>query len=442
MDGPSRSPGIPAAARTWESSLVVTFAFHCNLACTFCMVEDVLKGAFRGVALRDFERMCREPDDDLSRVKRIVLSGGEVTLSKELADYARAARSLPSAEHVRIQTNATRLTEAGEVRRLIDAGIDEFFVSVHGGSAQVCDAITQKEGSFAEIVRGLETIVACGGTLITNTALVRANYETLGDIVDLVTPLRPAWMELWNYWPRVDDRAGEFLVPLDRLRPHVVRAMEACLARGTTPVLKWFPRCLLPAALVPYHDDGQPGMLIEEEFWEREPRYGCVYEGVCLEANEGCSGLSDAYLESFGYEQDLLLPRRKGAPPPGGSAGDDPILRNLVKDLGPRRADTAIVAAWLAQLGLAFGQDVAGWTLASVARARFRDAVRIAFRRGPESIDLVVRMRSDKPALGRTSSFDVGLGGPRDASRAQALALAGALVRQMEPHDRGALELP
>ena len=34
-----------APAPAWPGeSLMVTFAFHCNLACTFCMVEDSLNG--------------------------------------------------------------------------------------------------------------------------------------------------------------------------------------------------------------------------------------------------------------------------------------------------------------------------------------------------------------------------------------------------------------
>ena len=103
---------VPPAERWAESSVLVAFAFHCNLACTFCMVEDVLQ-AYDGTTLESFRRFA-ERECALRGVRRIVFSGGEVTLARDLAEYIRFARSLPGIEHVRLQTNGTRLADRAE----------------------------------------------------------------------------------------------------------------------------------------------------------------------------------------------------------------------------------------------------------------------------------------------------------------------------------------
>lgn len=302
---------IAPPAPIWGDSLVITFAFHCNLACTFCMVEDALKEAYPGVSLERFRDMIERRDPMLNGMRRLVLSGGEVTTTRKLPEYVAVARSMPGIEHVRIQTNAVRLADEAYARSLVDAGVDEFFVSIHGADAATCDGITQERGSFESIVEGMRSVRRVGGTLITNTCIVEANYRSLPAIVDLVAEIRPQSMEFWNYWPRVDDRAAAFLVPVGEARPYVISALSRAIAQRVPPVVRWFPRCLLPAEFKAFHDDGQPQLVIEEKFWDREPQYGCAFSDVCKEfGSKGCSGLSTAYVQQYGEEEWLLVPVR------------------------------------------------------------------------------------------------------------------------------------
>ena len=302
-------PPVRPPAPIWAESVVITFAFHCNLACTFCMVEDVLETPYPGMDIERFRTMVERRDPALHGMRRIVLSGGEVTTTRKLPEYVAVARSLPGLEHVRIQTNAVRLADADYARSLVEAGVDEFFVSIHGADAATCDGITRLPGSFANIVEGMRNVVRVGGTLITNTCIVAANHRELPGIVDLVAPIGPQSMEFWNYWPRVHERAADFVVPVREARPFVIEALSRAIGRSVPPVVRWFPRCLLPSELKPYHDDGQPQLLIEERFWDREPQYNCVFSGSCAEfGSKSCSGLSNAYVQQFGWEEGLLVP--------------------------------------------------------------------------------------------------------------------------------------
>jgi len=451
---------VPPAERWAQNSVLVAFAFHCNLACTFCMVEDVLN-VYEGTSLDAFRRFTERPGA-LDGVRRVIFSGGEVTLAKNLLDYARFARSLPGIEHVRLQTNATRLRDRAFLATLIDAGIDEYFVSLHGHDAATCDAITQRPGSFDDILAGMRAVKEAGATLVTNTAIAAANVATLPEIVRTVAPFAPRSMEFWNYWPRADELGarGHFVRVADARAP-LLRALAACVAQGISPAVKWFPKCLL-GDYAKYHDDGQPPSVIPDDYFSREPGYGCIYEGVCAEAVDlaakgtpasgRCAGLSEPYIQRFGWEEGLLVPRRKPAietsrrPEPRGDRPDrsaPAAARSLVGDAGPRRTEAAMLAAWLERFGLAVGRPVAGWSFASAQRSRDGAMISLAFHDGPASVVVRVCPRDDsRRAFARTPSFDIFYAAKDAGPTEPVAALVAAVVAALSAHDDGARSLP
>ena len=125
------------ATQTEETIRVV---FRCNQSCTFCFVSthlpapppDAVEAAIRAAGKRG---------------SRIVLSGGEPTLDPKLLDWVRLARSVTQGNVV-LQTNAVRLDDAAFVGRLEEAGLDEAFVSLHGTTAEISDAVTEAPGTF------------------------------------------------------------------------------------------------------------------------------------------------------------------------------------------------------------------------------------------------------------------------------------------------------
>lgn len=432
---PTRS--IAPAEAWWRDSFMVTFAFHCNIACTFCMVEDVLD-VFEGTSLDQFATAARVPGA-LRGARRIIFSGGEVTLSDQLLDYVKLARSLPGIEHVRLQTNATRLSRLDRLDALIDAGVDEFFVSIHGHDEASCDALTQKKGSFRAIMAGIEAIASRGQTLITNTAIVGPNHRDLAAIVDLVAPLKPRSMEFWNYWPRGDeDGHRELAARVGDVRPHLIRALQACVDRGFPPVVKWFPRCLL-GDLAWCQDDGQPPALIDDNYWSREPEYACLYEGVCADASPTCAGLSYPYIDRFGWEQTLLMPRRSR--PIGTERGE--VTRSLTKDAFVERGEAAMIASWLATIGIEPARSFAGFTMIDCTRTPDHNEVGVIFDAGDFKAEVRIRARDPSRAcFARTASLDILALRPDPAHEARVLALLRAVAPRVAASDRGGVRLP
>jgi cyclic pyranopterin phosphate synthase len=438
-------PPIEPAEPWWTNSTMVTFSFKCNIACTFCMVEDVLD-VYEGTTLESFRRFAGDPAR-VAGVKRIIFTGGEVTLAKNLLDYVAVARSLPSIQHVRLQTNAIRLGNRQLLRSFMEAGVDEYFVSLHAADASTGDAIAQRKGAFTSILRGLDAIREAGGTLITNTAIVVSNVSSLPAIVELAAPYGPRSMEFWNYWPRADEDGKRMLAArITDVQAPLWAAIEAAVAHQIPPVVKWFPRCLLgPHAWC--QDDGQPPALIEDSYWSREPEYACLYEGVCAlsvgrhadRARGKCAGLSDTYVHRFGWEEGVLRPVREG----GGSVAGRGVADSLTTDAGPRRNEQAAAAQWLAGFGLRPREPIVGFELVRLGHAREGGGLHLTFQSGDDGIVVgIAPTDAARRCLTRTKSFDLFYQTNDARLTDRAVRLVHAVAERLALRDPGGLGLP
>jgi MoaA/NifB/PqqE/SkfB family radical SAM enzyme len=285
----------------------VTVHFKCNLHCVHCMIEGTM------------DWLRPESDEEVGRIlaqnalqkrwKGLTLTGSEVTLRRDLPDLARAARA-NGFEHVRIQTHGTRLADEGYCRELVNAGVDEYFVSVTAADAQTHDEITGVPGSFERTVRGLDNLDAYDGVVtLTNTVITQRSYRQLPDVVGRLSHLRRlAQMEFWTYWP-MRERDDKDLIPshLDVL-PYLKRAIAEARSYGRSVEVKNFPECLLGEDHEVLDND-QPQLIIDPEFWPEFMRNGfhqCVHRSYC--AARSCLGLNSAYINKFGWHADLLVP--------------------------------------------------------------------------------------------------------------------------------------
>jgi len=285
----------------------MTVEFRCNLRCVHCMIEGTM------------DRLIpesRESFDELlahnaaqRRWKGLVLTGSEITLHRDLPELARRARAAGFA-HVRIQTHGMHLADEAYLRELIEAGIDEYFVSVTGPDAATHDAITTVPGSFDKTLRGLENLDRFENAVaLTNTVVTTRSYALLPAVVERLGHLRRlAQMEFWVYWPMSETDEKDLVAAHSDILPPLRAAIARARELGRSVEVKNFPECLLG-------DDGvtlvnaQPKLLIDPAFWAEFMRngfYQCVYRDRC--ASKECLGLSTAYVSKFGYDEDILRP--------------------------------------------------------------------------------------------------------------------------------------
>ncbi len=432
-------PNLYPDAYNASDSLLVAFGFRCNLACTFCMVEDVLD-VDKGCDLDSFKRFSADAEA-MRGIRRVIFSGGEATMERDLLEYVAHARTLGGIEHVRIQTNATRLRDRRYLRTLLDAGVDEFFVSLHGHDPSSCDEITDRPGSFGRIVEGIAAIAETSATLVTNTVIAQPNYRHLAKIVALVAPHGPRAMEFWNIWPRVTgDGTERMLVRVTEARPHLIEALEAAEAHEIETVVKFYPRCLL-GRFEDRQNNTQPTALIDSHYWNRDPRYDCLYSGICDDGDSRCTGLSHVYVDKFGWEQAELRPSR------GGRRFDPTPSEADVEEVVPRDVQSAEIGEteglepWLREIGLALGSEISGWKLTHGRIAP--DAVRVQLESGPYKLLLALTARDEsRPCYARTPSFDISHARMSAEARQLVTPVLDSVVERVQTHDPGGRSLP
>lgn len=296
----------------------LTMHFKCNLKCEHCMIEGTMDrlepesmGKFKSVL--EHNRRHRQ-------WKGIIFTGSEVTLNRDLPQWARAARE-HGFEHVRIQTHGMHLANPKYCRELVDAGIDEYFVSVTAADADTHDFITQVPGSFERTVRGLENLDAFEGVLtLTNTVVTRRSYRQLAGVVNRLSHLRRlVQMDFWNYWPMSESDDKDLVVSHADVLPFLRDAITSARALGRAVEVKNFPECLLGDLRDALNND-QPKLFIDAAFWTEFMRNGfaqCVHRERC--GSRKCLGLNTAYVKKFGWQPDLLTPLPPFRPPSVGA---------------------------------------------------------------------------------------------------------------------------
>lgn len=289
----------------------LTMEFRCNLRCTHCMIEGTMD-RLRPTSEQTFENILQLQLRE-RKWKGLILTGSEITLHKDLPRFASQARNA-GFERVRIQTHGMHLGRLGYAKKLLDSGVNEFFISVAGGSEALHDEITKVPGSFRRMIKGIEIIEAEGGDsrIITNTVITAQSYQSLRNVVHLLEPYSKVIQnEFWNYFPMAEEDTKSLLVPYRHLMPYLIDAIRACVELGRGVEVKNVPHCLLEgwkAALV----NAQPALYIDKTFWtefDRNYFYQCPHRSLC--ASETCLGLTEAYISRFGEEAHLLKPLKR-----------------------------------------------------------------------------------------------------------------------------------
>ncbi len=285
--------------------VVVPIWYGCNNDCGICMLGR-LKKTLPPMGFDGFRKALTEIRDD-GRFDHLILSGAEVTTFGELEKYVRFAASLEWFKRIQIQTNGRNLSDQGYLARLVNAGINEFFLSVHG-LGQVHDNTTGVTGSFAQWSAGLDNLAAFDVNVITNTVLTRQNYHGIATLLSSLLPRRISEFHLWNYCPMEPVDTRDAVVSMKEFRSLLSELLAIVTPSGRPLVLKSFPECLSMGE-PGFFDNEFPVALLPRAFWQEFDRnkFGsCVHKEQCRAKR--CWGLCAAYTARYGDERTLLHP--------------------------------------------------------------------------------------------------------------------------------------
>lgn len=288
----------------------ITMEFRCNLKCVHCMIEGTMDN-LEPQNRETFDRLLAHNKQEKSW-RGLILTGSEITLMKDLPELAEKAKEA-GFEHIRIQTHGMHLAQSSYCKKLIESGVDEYFVSVAGADAHTHDTITVVGGSFDRTIKGLENIDQYDHAVsITNTVVTANSYRQLPDLVKRLSHLKNLiQMEFWLYWPMKEQDEKGLIPSHHAVLPYLKEAIRLAHHYGRRVEVKNFPTCMLEE----YGDtvvNAQPELIIDPDFWDEFSRngfYQCPHIEICEADN--CLGLNTAYINTHGMDEGMLVPIRK-----------------------------------------------------------------------------------------------------------------------------------
>ena len=287
--------------------VVISICFSCNNDCSICMLSG-LKRKFPAIGFDRFKNVIIDIVNS-GRFENLILSGAEVTTFNDLDKYVQFAASLGWFKKIQIQTNGRRLSEKGYLRHLIDCGVNEFFISIHGLD-DVHDAVTRTSGSFDELAAGLKNLEAYDVNVISNTVLTKTNLHDMARLMTFLSNERISEIQLWNFFPMERTDTKDLVVSMKDFTEVLPEVLSIVKKAGKPLVLKSFPECLSMGE-PGFFDSLFPVTVLPDVFWRKfsESGFGtCIYRQREECKAWKCWGLSSAYVQKYGDERNLLKP--------------------------------------------------------------------------------------------------------------------------------------
>jgi MoaA/NifB/PqqE/SkfB family radical SAM enzyme len=222
----------------------VKLGFSCNNDCVFCVQGPEKKARYADKSTAEVFAIIEEARE---RCDEIVLTGGEVTIRRDLPEVVAHAASL-GYRVIQLQTNGRVLGNARAIERLAKAGVTEVSPAIHGPTAEVHDALTRSPGAFRQTVRGVANARALGLPVLINSVITQANHTLLPEMAALFVRLEVSQFQ-FAFVHALGSAAIHFddVVPrLSETAPYIRRALAIARMGGVRAMTEGVPLCFLP----------------------------------------------------------------------------------------------------------------------------------------------------------------------------------------------------
>ncbi|MDD4151430.1 MAG: radical SAM protein [Candidatus Gracilibacteria bacterium] len=135
-----------------EETLNININFFCNQKCIFCSEGDKSQFNF----LKDYkdENYYKRIESGNLKYKKIVFTTGEPTLHKNIFKYINYAGNYYY-NTISMITNGSTLIDFNIRNQIINSSLNEIIISIHGSNSKIHDYITNVNGAFDNVMKGL-----------------------------------------------------------------------------------------------------------------------------------------------------------------------------------------------------------------------------------------------------------------------------------------------
>jgi len=158
-------------------NLTIETNYYCNSRCSFCErwkepVKDYL-------SLEDYKRLFEEIK---GKVRRIVLTGGEPLLRKDIFEIAKEAKKTGA----KIELCSNGLLVKYLADKIKDSGIDHVMISLESHIPEIHDKLRGIQGSWKKAVEGIKELKKLGVSVSTQCVITKENIKQINEWYDWV----------------------------------------------------------------------------------------------------------------------------------------------------------------------------------------------------------------------------------------------------------------
>lgn len=281
-----------------SSDIILTIEWACNLKCPHCW-HDGFRADLTPLSFEDYKKILLD-NLQTNKYRRIILSGGEVTLKRNLTEYVQFAKDLRNIEHIRIQTNGMKLSNLDFCKSLLAAGVDEYYVSLYGHTAELHNQHTLGENSFDQTWAGLKNLSTLKATIAVGIVMTELNYPHLPEIFKMASSVNPCEVYVWNYVCMDETKKANLIASNLKIRPYLLKALEGITETPAQVFIMFYPECLLDR-FKDFWEETKTDHTIDPLFYEKLDAaeiYTCPFKEFC--PSEKCYGISLPQQKKYG----------------------------------------------------------------------------------------------------------------------------------------------
>ena len=310
-----------------KKQIEIQLGHMCNNRCVFCVSGQQTERGHAG-PLDLGPQLAEITKARAAGHAKLTLLGGEPTLQPGFLDVVRHAVAL-GFEEIVLFTNGVKTareafvdeilaTQALRGASLATGGVFTWRISIQGATEEAHERTTKKDGSFARIVRTMETLHRKGERLTVNMCVVRSNYASVAAFPALLLPYGVTQLHLDMVRPldsgdRTEAELREMIPRYSDMVPALTDMVRG-FPEGFDVNIGNLPYCVAPHLARFIHHDGESTITIAVDGDKEISAPWDKYEvkrrdkskpescGACvLEAR--CSGVFDAYRAFHGTDE-------------------------------------------------------------------------------------------------------------------------------------------
>jgi MoaA/NifB/PqqE/SkfB family radical SAM enzyme len=195
----------------------------CRNDCVFCSVGKRFQRSESFMA--EQEEHIEVQLKSLKGAKNVTLTGSDPIEYRQIVQLVKRLKQ-SGCQTINLATHGMLLSDAGFIKRLIDAGVDWFSIKLFGPTADIHDSVTQVKGSFDEVKKGIANVKDAGKNCAIMTQVLKQNKDHIMETVKLSVGMGCSTISI-NMTLLVMEYEESFYIPVKDLGQHISPVFDA-----------------------------------------------------------------------------------------------------------------------------------------------------------------------------------------------------------------------